>query len=175
MEKCENTRFRKPYTCRPFSVWDINRFLRKYGRSYLEREAEGKLSISCLSEASDKDAARRQVVDLAAIYNFPACSIGKLSLLFEILILEILSCPLRNRKPRRKSFALSCLSKASDGEAARRQVVDLVTAYNFAALSIGILSLLVEIFSRTFLPPPQNLPRPYFQRFESKNDLSQTV
>jgi hypothetical protein len=141
----------------------------------LEREAEGELSISCLIEASDKDAARRQVVDLVAICNFAAQSIGILSLLFEILFLEILSCPLRNRKPRRKSFALSCLSEASDGEAARKQVVDLVTGYNFAAKSIGILSLLVEIFSRTFLPPPQNLPRPCFRRFESKNDLHQTV
>ena len=46
----------------------------------------------------------------------------------------------------------SARSEASDGEAARRQVVDLVTAYNFAAQSIGILSLLVEVLSRTFLP-----------------------
>ena len=91
------------------------------------------MAISCLSESSDKDAARKQVVDLVAIYNFAARSIGILLLPFEILFLEILSCPLRNRKPWRKYFALSCLGEASDDEAARRQLVDLVTGYNFAA------------------------------------------
>ena len=87
--------------------------------------AEGELSISCLIEASDKDTARRQVVDLVAICNFAAQSIGILSLLFEMLFLEIPSCPLRNRKPRGKSFALSCLRWGSRTETSCRSCYGL--------------------------------------------------
>lgn len=83
---------------RPFGT---NRNCQNLGRRQLEEEAGGELSTSCLIEASQGDAVRRQYVDLAVGYNFAACSIGILSLPSEIFFVEILSCPLGNRKPRR--------------------------------------------------------------------------
>jgi hypothetical protein len=73
----------------------------EYREHIVEEAAEEELSISSfLSEASCGDAARKQDVDIVAGYNFAARSIGNILLPPEILFFKILSCPVRNRKPR---------------------------------------------------------------------------